>query len=109
VVVVRPFFPDPAVRRIRGSGQVVEALSDRLGIAGQQAGDVFDAAASELGRFDGRIPATVLLGQPARPPLHHRFDIRRMGFHARLPKSGPPTPRFYPPSTKTGNLKWARS
>ena len=63
------------------------------------------AAAASMARnivVIGGGPAAVLLGQPARQPLHHRLDFRRIGFRARLPNSGSPNTRFYPPSTKPG-------
>ena len=59
--------------------EVLLAVSDGLGVAAEQGGDIVEAAMAELGRLDGGVAAPVVLAERAVEDLHGAFDIRRIG------------------------------
>src|SRR5271165_4265899 len=65
----------------------------------------------KLRRLDRGIPPPILLGQPAIQALHFCFDVRRIGFHARLPDTFDQTQvgENLPDLREIGRLCWAKS
>ena len=59
--------------------EVLLAVSDGLGVAAEQGGDIVEAAMPELGRLDGGVAAPVVLAERPVEDLHGVLDIRGIG------------------------------
>ncbi len=70
--------------------EVLLAVSDGLGVAADQGGDLVQAAVPELGRLNGGVVAPVILTERPLEDLHGVLDIRGIG-KANGHGFGPPT------------------
>ena len=59
--------------------EILLAVSDGLGVAAEQGGDIVEAAMPELGRLDGGVAAAVVLAKGLVEDPHGEFDIRGIG------------------------------
>ena len=73
--------------------EIFLAVSDGLGIAAEQGGEIVEAAMPEFGGLDGGVASPVVLAERPVEDLHGEFDIRRIGKgngHGFGPPSGNP-------------------